>query len=179
MIRKTAAALATLAALSLAGCTSPGTISGNEETPQSQTTIEGEPMGPPTSESESPDPEPGVAKFGQTVTFESGNKVQVSVRRVTGGILASVKITNGTKERLDPSWVTVDASYGKDGTQAECCLSSAYNGDNYPDESFTGSLLPGRSKTATFSFAVPRSGLSDIVIEVSGSEDVAIFEGKA
>jgi hypothetical protein len=150
----------------------PANISGDEgsEGPGTQVSTEKKSADPSTKIND-------AAKFGQTYTYESGLKISVvKVRKVSGGILATIKITNGTEDVYDAEMVSVDASYGVDGKQAQCCIT----GNIETDESFTGKIIPGRSRTATFSFGVPRSGLSNIVIEITDwEESVAIFQGKA
>jgi hypothetical protein len=175
-MRKTIIAIAITIVVILTGCSSDGggpTITDNPpDTSQSPDVgTEGK-----AGDESPPDTYGGTktAKFGQTITAEMGSKVSVTkVRRASGGIIATIKVTNGTEDPLDGYDFDVEASYGKDGVQADCCL------DAMTDDSFSGKILPGRTKTATWGFEVPSRGLSDVVIEISYGfgDQVFIFEG--
>lgn len=86
----------------------------------------------------------------------------------------TVEVTNDSGKVFDPSLLTVTASYGKKGEQAD---------QIYGDKvgmGFTTSVPPGRTASADFAFSVPKSGLGNLIVEVSPdfSHDNALFEGK-
>lgn len=161
------------ASLLLAGC---GGGAPKIEDPQASTAGPVQQGQEPQSPQQKDPQADGPAKFGQTYAYEDGLKVSITkIVRRGSGVVFTIKITNGTKDTLEASDASVQASYGKDGNQAECCVS----GDMSVDDYFSGKILPGRSKAATFSFKIPREGLSDVVVEVSPNydEDPAIFQG--
>jgi hypothetical protein len=176
-MRKLIIALGVVALIFLGGCSSDDPTIDDGPSISSETPDVGTEGGskPPTNP-KGDKPDTGMAKFGQTFSYEDGLKVSVlSVKRAAGGVIATVKITNGSEDTFDTADVTVNASYGKDGQQAD----SSYMLDT--DDMFQGNIRPNGRKTATFSFKIPRSGLSDIVIEVSPTyeTEAAIFQGSA
>jgi hypothetical protein len=169
---KVAIAAIILAALPLTGCSnSPEIVEG--ETTNAQTPLHG-----PIEGQEPGDENPGsnstdVAKFGQTVRFDNG--VQLRFTKITSrpeGVVFTTKLTNTGQDPYDTVDFDLNVSYGKDGKSAECCMTGT-------DDYLEGSILPGRSKSATFGFVVPKSGRSDVLVEatVSWEESPAIFQG--
>jgi hypothetical protein len=142
-------------------------------------TMPGQPSGVQTfGESAPPTPgDRGTAKFGQPYVYDNGLAITITrAQRKAQGAVFTIKVTNNTPERFDSGPVSVIASYGKDGTQAE----PGY--DMNSDDTFEGTILPKHSRAATFSFKIPRDGMSDVVLEISPAWDndelePAIFEG--
>ena len=172
-MRRYAVALIALLVLT-AGCSSHSPqIEEADPSSPSSTDVGGEPDSEPQEPSSGPD---GPAKFGQTYAYQDGLKITITkIQRRGTGVIFTIRMLNGTKERLDASEATINTSYGKDGHQAECCVT----GDLSVDEGFQGMLLPKHSKSASFSFKIPRDGMHDVVVEVypTYDDDPAIFEG--
>jgi len=142
-----------------------------------------------TEEPTTTEPAKDTAAIGQTLTYESGLAVRVvSAKVFNAGSYASglstghraVKvtwtITNGTDATLDLTGATARLTYGEDGTQAESVYTDGVGG-MYP---FEGSLQPGKKKTASSAFSVPKAGLAKITVEVEPEFDsqTAFFTGK-
>lgn len=142
---------------------------------------------PAAEETTAPPDEPSVAKIGATqwFTYEDGVKIQVTkaVRFKIGpydsggtpggpGMLVTVTIRNSSKATVDLSGAQVNATYGSNGDAAE----EVY-GTNYGD-GFSGTLTPGKAKTAKFGFALPK-GRQSIDIEAAPGFDYnsSHFEG--
>ena len=126
---------------------------------------------------EGPADEPqGVAKFGQAYKYPNGLKVEVTkISKRSNGVIFTVKVTNGTNERFDATGVSVTASYGPDGENAECCMSNT-------DDMINGKILPGQAKSGTFGFDIPSSGYTNVQLEVTPDysefdQEPAIFQG--
>lgn len=121
----------------------------------------------------------GTAAFAE---YPDGLRVQVtSVRRTTfsdlstapgPGVIATIKITNGSPARVDLELVIVALRYGPNGVQADMVFA-----DNAHE--FSGGLSRGRTATATYGFSVPRNQ-RDITVEVSPGFDYdgSTFEGR-
>lgn len=138
---------------------------------------------------DNPDVDPGdtVAKVGKTGhTYEDGLKIAIlslkQIRRdpyAAGGkrgqpvVAFRVRITNGTDTKFDPGLATVNLKAGSDGTEAEAVFQDGVDG------SFTGSIAPGRSATATFAFAVDKADLGQLDISAAPGFDYddALFTG--
>ena len=144
-----------------------------------------------TPEPTQTDDAPDVAKIGATewFTYEDGIKVQVTRAKpykigsyAAGGkpggqgVVITVTIKNGSKATFDSDLADVTLASGPNGDQAERVFDSATDGLG-----FTGSIAPGRSKTAKFAFAVPKAHLSQLQIEVTPSweHEGSLFEGPA
>ncbi|WP_324276056.1 hypothetical protein [Blastococcus brunescens] len=84
----------------------------------------------------------------------------------------TLELTNGTGASLDLNGVVVQATYGSSATQAAPL---------YDDETtdFGGSLEPGATATAVYSFAVPEDQLGDVTlsVDVDGFRFPAVFTG--
>lgn len=132
------------------------------------------------------DVENKVAGVGDEFTYVDGLGVELlSLKRVArdqwaaGGVkgdlvaVATIKINNGTKERFDASMTIVSAASGPDSTESEAVFQDGVDGN------FSGTILPGKSRTAKFGFAVKPSHRDDIIINVAPSFDYdeAVFEG--
>ena len=125
-----------------------------------------------------------VIKIGTTefAEYADGLRVRVtSVRRTTfsdlsstpgPGVITTIKITNGSKARVDLALVDVVLRYGADGIEADSVFD-----DNVHE--FSGGLAPGRTATATYGFSVPRNQ-PDITVEVAPGFDYdsSTFEGR-
>jgi hypothetical protein len=125
-----------------------------------------------------------VIKIGTTefAEYADGLRVRVtSVRRTTfsdlsgtpgAGVITTIKITNGSRARVDLALVDVGLRYGADGIEAEFVFD-----DNVHE--FSGGLAPGRTATATYGFSVPRNQ-PDITVEVAPGFDYdsSTFEGR-
>jgi hypothetical protein len=159
--------------LLFAGCStdSPEIVDGQTTTaqePEMHGPIEGQ-------EPDTGNAEQGPAKFNQTYRYESGAEVSITkIQKRPDAVIFTIKITNKTQDRLDAGGASVDVTYGPNGEQAdtECC-------DLDYDGSFTGKILPGRSKSATFAYVIPTKHRNDVVVEVYADWESgpAIFQG--
>lgn len=128
--------------------------------------------------------------IGKTLTYESGLSVRVvSAKVFNAGSYAygltvghkAVKVTwtltNGTGANVDLTGAEARLTYGVDGVQAENVYVDGVGGQ-YP---FEGTLRPGQKKTATTAFSVPKSGLTQITVEVEPEfmSETAFFTGSA
>ena len=165
--------IAALALLLLAGCSSGGAEPVISDYPSDSDTSMHAPLEEDTGDEGSP-PEDGVAKFGQVYTYSNGLGVAVTkAQRINGGVLLTIKVINGTGDTLDAGMIDVSASYGNEGESADCCMSGGE-----ADDFFSGKILPGKRRTATFSYQIPRSEQNDIQVEISDEDyNTAIFTG--
>lgn len=160
--------------------------------PSSEPTTEEPPATEEPAATEEPSSEPAkdTTVIGKTLTYESGLAVRVVSAKVfkagsyAVGLTAGHKavkvtwtITNGTSANVDLAGAEARLTYGDDGVQAENVYTDGVGGQ-YP---FEGSLQPGKRKTATTAFSVPKSGLAKISIEVEPEfmSETAFFTGKA
>jgi hypothetical protein len=122
----------------------------------------------------------GTAEYAE---YADGLRVQVtSVRRTTfsdmssapgPGVIATIRITNGSPARVDLELVTVALRYGPDGVEVEDVF------DLNKVHDFSGGLARGRTATATYGFALPRNQ-HNITVEVAPGFDYngSTFEGR-
>jgi hypothetical protein len=184
--------LALLVGLTLIGCApgpaidldGPGNVEGGKgpaEEPGSEETTT-EPAKPAT-----------VPNFKQKFTYEDGVAIEVikiekgrltpkqaeeeyneKVKAGNGFARFTIKITNGSKEVLPADLVYVTASYGPDGTQPE----EIYFGDATFLE---GKILPEKSKSGRWSYAIPQKYWNDVTMEIAIQDDLdresVIFTG--
>jgi hypothetical protein len=157
--------------------------------PATETPAVSEPTQEP-SEEPSEEPANNVTTIGKTLTYESGLAVRVVSAKVFNpgeyalglqpahkAVKVTWTITNGTSATVDVSSAEARLTYGADGVEAESIYADGVDGQ-YP---FDGSLLPGKRKTASSAFSVPKAGLSSITIEIEPDFDseTAFFTGKA
>jgi hypothetical protein len=133
-----------------------------------------------------------VVPFGSDNSFQWTNSIGASVLSaavftpspeavgLAPGDLAvrvMVKVTNGTSDQFDVSGTTVHMRSGADGIQ-DNAITDRENGIS---AGLDGDVAPGRSASAVYAFAVPRSDLSLLDVEVTPdfNYDTAIFEGAA
>lgn len=184
------AALAVTAIITT-GCVTPESATKNEASAAPTSSPIDNPPAEPDYTPPAETPAPDIAKVGATewFTYKEGLKVQVtSLKAFTisensaggkpggSGVIASVKISNGTKAKIDVSLTTLNIAYGPQGDAAD----EVYDYDRGLGNGFAGSLAPGRAKTAKFGFAVPRKYYNSITVEVQPGfldYDSAIFEG--
>jgi hypothetical protein len=187
--------LATIAALALGGCggtatdgVSPG--NGPAASESAETPVEG---GGATDEpTEEPTKQPTTANFTEKYVYE--DKVEVEVIKIQHGrvtradeeyakpeakagddyVILTVRVKNGSKVKLDAysSW---NLTYGADGTEAK----TPYLASRSVNQDISGKILPGRSKTATDTFAIPKKYQNDPVLEFTFDfeHEAAIFSG--
>jgi len=145
---------------------------------------------PPVVAREGVDPaartiEAAPADFAAPASWSDGAAVRVVAARqqVTSGngpgeltgqpqTVFELELVNGSGAPLVLDGVVVQASYGDPATQA---------GPLYDRETidFAGTLAPGETATAVYSFAVPadRLGAVTLVVDVDGSRFPAVFSG--
>lgn len=174
-------ALFLVALLTVAGCTTG--VTANPPVVD-ETTLDAE------ASEETAEPEASnITKVGESATAEDG--VWFSVTRLqrsrvsdiaSGGrpgnpaVIVTVKIRNGSKERLDLSQIDVAVRLGKDGREAEEVFQDDFSGTP------TGSLAPGRTSTSKYMFAGKTAAeLRTVSVELAPGWDYdsATFEGKA
>ena len=74
--------------------------------------------------------------------------------------IVTIKIRNGSKKSFDADQVSVNLTYGSSGKQAEDVIG--------PDvDRFEGTIAQGRSQSAEYGFALPESGMKDILVEIT------------
>lgn len=194
------ALLATLLLLLVAGCSTPTTGSvepgdGPAATAEPSELVGGD--GDYVDESEEttePSAEPSEqapANFKEKYTYPDG--VEVEVTRVKKGKLTAadveafadgkvgspwqeltVRVRNGSDARLTDLYSNFSVVYGPDGDSAEpVFVPSAEN------VTMSGTILPGKAKVASQTFAIPTKYLDDVVLEYSVDleHEPAIFAG--
>jgi hypothetical protein len=134
--------------------------------------------------SSSPAGDAEVIKIGSTEysQYDNGLELRVtSARRITftelsttpgPGVIITVKIYNGSKERVALDEVDVVMRYGRDGVEADFVIDDRVR-------EFAGGLAPGRTATATYGFSMPRNQ-RDISVDVTPGFDYdsTTFEGR-
>lgn len=166
-------------ALLLTGCSG----SGNEAAPTVTQTVTVTASPEPTivdpqpstgTSSLTPRPEgPPVLSFGEVFDYSDGVSVSVTnlgMQYVSSGAESSggqvvelqLAITNNTGEAWDPTGASGSLSYGAEGITADQVYSSE---NGWSGGYFTGTLLPGRTATVNTAYAVPNSGIDDLVFE--------------
>lgn len=154
-------------------------------------------VSPSASASPSPSPSPSLdttdrpARFpDEAITYENDLEVTVlSAKQFTPsrsaagaqpghlGVLVKVRITNGGTATWDASLAQVALAAGPDGEEAE----KIYDTDKGIGLGFTGSIAPGKSKTAPFGFSVDVANVGDVMVEVTPDFETSagLFEGAA
>lgn len=131
-------------------------------------------------------PTSNTATFGDTVKYDDGLAVTITKTKnakqskytehpgepVT---VFYVRVTNNTDQNLNGDLVSVDSTYGKDGSNAD----QVYDVDSFGDQ-ISGTIAKGKSKTGEYAFAVPTKERGDVDVEVSlvdFDHDSALFSG--
>lgn len=83
----------------------------------------------------------------------------------------TIRVKNGTHDRLD-LFGSATVTYGPDGEEAP----SVYDDGIEP---FDGTVLPGKARTGTWGFVIPKKHLDDVTLEVDFdfAHESAIFSG--
>lgn len=125
------------------------------------------------------------AAFTAPATWSDGASVRVAdvAQQVSSGrgpgamagqpqTVFTLEVTNGAAGPLDLNGVVVQAVYGAGATQA----SPLYDGGT---TDFGGTLEPGATATAVYSFAIPADALEDVrlSVDVDGVRFPAVFTG--
>src|SRR4051794_20411201 len=123
--------------------------------------------------------------FAATASWSDGATVRMSKahQQVTSGTgpgelagqpqtVFTLELTNGSDSPLDLNTVVVQATYGSGPTQA----SPIYDEQTVD---FGGTLAPGDTATAVYSFAIPDDQLGDVTlsVDVDGYRFPAVFSG--
>jgi hypothetical protein len=182
-MRKLMLLLALLVGLTLIGCgpgpaidlDGPGTVEGGEG-----------PAEEPVSEETTTEPARSatVPNFKQKFTYEDGVAIEFikiekgkltakqaeeeyneKVKAGQGFARFTIKITNGSKEVLPADLVYVNVSYGPDGTAPEMI----YLGDE--SGYISGRILPEKSKSGVWGYAIPENYWGDVTFEISIQDD--------
>jgi hypothetical protein len=140
---------------------------------------------------------PGVPEASRTVQVTNGDftataswadgagaRVAAAHQQVTSGTgpgelagqpqtLFSLELTNGSDKPLDINAVVVQASYGSGPSQA----SPIYDQQTVD---FGGTLAPGDTASAIYSFAIPADQLGNVTlsVDVDGFRFPAVFSGR-
>jgi hypothetical protein len=159
------------AGLALAGCSAPNEPLKETAPPATSSPVDNGPspdpvvtptnLPPAEPETTAPPEEPDVAKIGATqwFTYSDGLKVQVTkVARSGKNVIVTVTIRNGTKKTVDLATSQVKMTYGANGNEAD----PVYDMDM--GLGFTGTVTPGRAKTARFGFTVPKNQTVDVEV---------------
>jgi hypothetical protein len=130
-----------------------------------------------------------ASSFAKAVAYPDGLTVDVSA--ISSGVesgqglgqfagreftVFSVRLTNGTKAKLDLQSVVLTATYGKKNLVAERVYA-----DDVDAKDFGGVLAAGRTADARYAFAVPKGALGDVrlVIDFDAAHTSAQFDGDA
>ena len=123
--------------------------------------------------------------FASTASWSDGATIRVAQahQQVTSGTgpgelagqpqtVFSLELVNGTTKPLDLNTVVVQATYGSGPTQA----SPIYDQQS---SDFGGTLAPGDTATAVYSFAIPADQLGKVTltVDVDGYRFPAVFSG--
>ncbi|WP_448624077.1 hypothetical protein [Geodermatophilus sp. URMC 64] len=126
-----------------------------------------------------------TADFAAPASWSDGATIRVTEahQQVTTGTgpgertgqpqtVVTLELTNDTGRPLDLNTVVVQATYGAPPAQA----SPIYDAQS---ADFGGTLAPGASATAVYSFAIPADRLGDVVlsVDVDGYRFPAVFRG--
>jgi hypothetical protein len=179
-----------LGALTLSGCSDSGSVT-EPETKQtaSQKSDGGDGKTAEPADDDSDAKAETTASFEKAVTYKDGLKVEVSgikhgkigqydVGGKPGGdqTTFTVRITNGSKAAFDATLAIPSVTYGEAGTAAEVVINDTAGAG------FTGKILPGKSMSAPWAFAIPASELGDVTMQVAVADldkEAAIFTGSA
>lgn len=178
------------AATTLSGCTDPGsTATPESDQSTSQQSDAGENKSAEPANNESGEKDDSTASFKEAVSYKDGLKVEISaidhgkigefaIGGKPGGdqTTFTVRITNGSKEPFDATLVVPSATYGEAGTTAELVTDEKVGGG------FTGKVLPGKSMSAPWAFAIPKQELGNVTLQVELAvldKEPAIFTGSA
>lgn len=133
-----------------------------------------------------------VAKFGEKFVHGDGLEVEVTKIRL-GAVTAkdvegyddvepvgttyaqlTIRVRNGTTGVID-ALASPSVTYGPDGQAAD----TTYLLDVDDAEDISGKILPGKAKSATWTFLVPKKYQDDVVLEFTADyeHEVAIFAG--
>jgi hypothetical protein len=186
--------VAVIVAVALAGLIGASNeTAGNPAAPRPRanpSTIEQTPLPAPTEEpSSEPSDEAGssdnmTASFNEWFTWQDGMEAKVTkpvnhqakefddAAPDGNDVIVRVKFRNGSHGTVDLGLCTVNLSYGPDGNSADVAYTEGTDG------TCDGKVLPGRTKTFSFAFAVSRSKAKDLVFEVAPTYDYesAFFE---
>jgi hypothetical protein len=166
-----------IAALLLAGCSSTApsvSPTGDSTAPASQTSAA---------------PADRSAKFGESVTYDSGVKVtlkslgftkvgQYAAGAINGqAAVFELTVQNGGKEELNAALMSLaKVSYGANNAKA----ASVVDSENGIGMEMLSTILPGETQTTKIAAAVPAASAKTVRVEVTGptfSDKPAIFKG--
>jgi hypothetical protein len=182
-----------MAGMALSGCSDPGTTSTPESTKSASASSE-KTAEPASDDDDKSEDATTTASFTEAVEYDDGVKVEVSKiehgkigQYASGGkpggdkTMFTIRITNKSKEAFDPALAIPSVTYGEAGTNADTVFDVD---DDSADTSvgFQGKILPGKSMSATWAFAIPKAELGNVTlqlpVDVLGKEP-AIFTGSA
>jgi hypothetical protein len=182
------------------GDDAPGAAAASSSAEAAPTAAEAGPTASPSPATEEPAPsvvaregipesartvEVTAADFAAPASWSDGVTIRVTEARqqVTSGTgpgertgqpqtVVTLELTNGTDRPLDLNTVVVQAAYGAPPAQA----SPIYDAQS---ADFGGTLAPGASATAVYSFAIPDDRLGNVVlsVDVDGFRFPAVFSG--
>lgn len=183
-----AAALA--ATMTLSGCSDSGSVTDPEsKQSNSQKSENGDGKSAEPANNESGEKDDTSASFKEAVSYKDGLKVEISAidhgkigEYAVGGkpggdqTTFTIRITNGSKEPFDATLAVPSATYGEAGTTAEIVT------DDKLGLGFTGKILPGKSMSAPWGFAIPKKDLGNVTLQLELAvldKEPAIFTGSA
>jgi len=129
-----------------------------------------------------------ASQFSKAVTYSDGVKLSVvkASKEIEQGhgagtfagrelVVLDLEFTNGTRSTMKLDEVVLTAFYGKDRQ-----LAPAVYAPNVAARDFGGSLAPGKSARARYSFAIPSRELPSVtlVIDFDGVHASTVFTGK-
>jgi hypothetical protein len=131
-----------------------------------------EPSTPPTTEADTPD----IVPVGGWFTWDNGLQAQVTaIERYTPeyddnplpDVVVTITVKNGSDKVFDAAMSMMNLYGGPNGVQAE---------SGYDFYGFDGSIPPGTSATAKWSFMVPEEHMSQLRVEFApGYQDTPDF----
>ncbi|WP_460528350.1 hypothetical protein [Flindersiella endophytica] len=176
-----------MAAMALSGCTDTGAVSA-PETNQAEKKQDSDSDAEANSANQESEKK-SVASFKDAVTYKDGLKVEVTgiahgkiSDLASGGkpggdmTTFTLRITNGSKAPFDATLSVPSVTYGDAGETAEGVF------DDKAGAGFAGKVLPGKSMSAPWAFAIPKAELADVTLQLelgALDKEPAIFTGSA
>lgn len=183
-MRRISLALACLMLLAACASTPPTDVEPGTG-PAAEVSEPAETTGP--TEADSQDPSETTGSFEDQIKYPDGVAVEVTrikQTKVTASGYAegleegdpyttlSVRVKNGSGATIDVNLASAQMVYGPDGDEAVSVFDEGI-------DAMEGKVLPGKSKTGEYGFAVPSKYMSDVQMEFSFDfeHEPAIFTG--
>lgn len=197
-MRKSLALSAAVAALLVGGCAQAPADPGDKPASSTRPTASASSQEPfEDTSSNEPEPEPSetedpIANFNQVYTYTDGVEIEVTklkhgevsrsdaeysdpVKAGAAWVTVTFRVRNGSEERLEDAYQITTLTYGPDGEEAE----TPYLASQPDDKDLDGTILPGKSRSGSETFAVPRKYQDDVQLEIDfeSGHETAVFAG--